>query len=46
MFPPSLFNKYGYEKAIRKEQSLWKSNALAKEYFFFGINFIAKPAKP
>jgi SAM-dependent methyltransferase len=45
MFPPSLFNKYGYENAIRKEQSLWKSNALAKEYFFFGINFIAKHAK-
>jgi SAM-dependent methyltransferase len=40
-YPPVLFNKYGYKNAIMKEQKLWKSNALAKEYFFFGVNFIA-----
>jgi SAM-dependent methyltransferase len=40
-FPPFLFNKYGYHEAIRKEQALWKSNGIAKEYFFFGVNFTA-----
>ncbi|MBK9401992.1 MAG: class I SAM-dependent methyltransferase [Bacteroidetes bacterium] len=42
VYPPSLFNKFGYSKAIQKEQQLWKANSLIKEYFFFGINFIAK----
>ncbi len=42
-FPPLVFNRYGYADAIRKEQLLWRRNALAKEYFFFGINFIVKP---
>ena len=42
-YPPGLFNKYGYEKAIEKEQKLWKTNPIARDYFFFGINFIAKP---
>ncbi|CAN5370853.1 hypothetical protein BH11BAC2_BH11BAC2_10640 [soil metagenome] len=42
-YPPSFFRKWGYEKAIGKEQSLWKKNSFAREYFFFGINFIAKP---
>ena len=40
-YPPFIFNKYGYKDAIHREQNLWKSNALAKEYFFFGVNFIA-----
>lgn len=42
-FPPVIFNKYSSEEAVEKEQNLWKSNGIAKEYFFFGINFIAKP---
>lgn len=42
-FPPLLFKRYGYLEAIRKEQSLWKENAIARKYFFFGINFIVKP---
>ncbi|MBK7681478.1 MAG: methyltransferase domain-containing protein [Bacteroidetes bacterium] len=41
-YPPFLFNKYGYEKSIEKEQQLWKKNKWMREYFFFGINFIAK----
>ena len=40
-YPPFLFNKYGYEKSIEKEQHLWKKNKWMREYFFFGINFIA-----
>ncbi|MBL7924848.1 MAG: class I SAM-dependent methyltransferase [Bacteroidia bacterium] len=42
-YPPFLFNRYGYNKAIEKEQKLWKSSAMARNYFFFGINFVAKP---
>jgi SAM-dependent methyltransferase len=42
-FPPQLFNKYGYTRAIEREQKLWKKNNLAREYFFFGINFVARP---
>ncbi len=41
-YPPFLFNKYGYEKSIEKEQQLWRKNKWIREYFFFGINFIAK----
>jgi SAM-dependent methyltransferase len=44
-YPPFLFNRYGYQDSIRKEQELWKSNSLARDYFFFGINFIVKPAE-
>ena len=43
-YPPGLFNKYGYQMAIEKEQKLWRKNRIAREYFFFGINFIATPA--
>ena len=43
-FPPGLFNKYGYQLAIEKEQKLWRTNPVARDYFFFGINFIATPA--
>jgi SAM-dependent methyltransferase len=42
-YPPGLFNKYGYQLAIEKEQNLWRKNSLARDYFFFGINFVAKP---
>ncbi|MBK7965039.1 MAG: class I SAM-dependent methyltransferase [Bacteroidetes bacterium] len=41
-YPPFLFNKFGYEKSIEMEQQLWKKNKFMREYFFFGINFIAK----
>jgi SAM-dependent methyltransferase len=40
-YPPSLFNKMGYERSIASEQRLWKNQALLREYFFFGINFMA-----
>jgi hypothetical protein len=31
----------GYEQSIASEQRLWKSQPLMREYFFFGINFMA-----
>jgi SAM-dependent methyltransferase len=43
-FPPAIFNRLGYTKAIEREQKLWRSNALLKKYFFFGINFTAMHA--
>jgi hypothetical protein len=42
--PPAIFNKLGYEKAIAREQKLWRSNPFLKKYFFFGINFLARHA--
>lgn len=42
--PPAIFNKLGYEKAIAREQKLWRSNSFLKKYFFFGINFLARHA--
>jgi SAM-dependent methyltransferase len=44
-YPPSVFNRYGYVAAIDKEQQLWRRNSLIRDYFFFGINFIARPVK-
>lgn len=41
-YPPFLFNKYGYEQAIEKEQRLWRKNSLLRKYFFFGVNFIVR----
>jgi SAM-dependent methyltransferase len=43
-FPPAIFNKLGYEKAIAREQKLWRTNPFLKKYFFFGINFLARHA--
>ena len=43
-FPPVLFNKWGYDKAIEREQKLWRANPLLRKYFFFGINFVAHHA--
>jgi SAM-dependent methyltransferase len=40
-YPPSLFNRMGYVQSIASEQRLWKSQPLMREYFFFGINFMA-----
>ena len=42
LFPPGFFKNKNIEETIQKEQSLWKKNNLLKEYFFFGVNFIAK----
>lgn len=44
-YPPSLFNRLGYDRAIAREQQLWQKNQLMRDYFFFGINFIARPMR-
>ena len=44
-YPPAIFNRFGYVAAIDKEQRLWRKNSLMRDYFFFGINFIARPIK-
>ncbi|MEO1258819.1 MAG: class I SAM-dependent methyltransferase [Bacteroidota bacterium] len=40
-YPPSFFKNNKMEKVVLKEQSVWKNNSVLKEYFFFGVNFIA-----
>lgn len=42
LFPPSFYQNKKLNDVINKEQHLWKKHPLLKEYFFFGINFIAK----
>jgi SAM-dependent methyltransferase len=43
--PPSIFNRLGYDNAVAREQRLWRKNPLLREFFFFGINFIARHAE-
>ena len=42
LFPPSFFDKKPLEEVVEREQRIWKSNSLLKEYFFFGVNFVAR----
>lgn len=42
LFPPQLIKEHNYTETVKREQSLWRKNNLLKEYFFFGINFIAE----
>ncbi len=41
LFPPSFFDKKEIGQVVEKEQRIWKSNSFLKEYFFFGVNFLA-----
>ncbi len=41
---PFNFPNSNPEKAIEKEQQIWKKNSFLKEYFFFGINFMVEKA--
>jgi 2-polyprenyl-3-methyl-5-hydroxy-6-metoxy-1,4-benzoquinol methylase len=41
-YPPFLIRSGNYPARIKQEQKYWKRNAWLKNYFFFGINFIAK----
>jgi SAM-dependent methyltransferase len=43
VFPPSIFKSWSPQHAVEKEQQLWKQSSIARNYFFFGINFIARP---
>ncbi len=42
LLPPSFFSKNTLSRMVEKEQRLWKKSAFLREYFFFGINFIAR----
>lgn len=42
LFPPSFFDKKPLEEVVEREQRIWKNNSLLKEYFFFGVNFVAR----
>ncbi|MFQ5446003.1 MAG: methyltransferase domain-containing protein [Saprospiraceae bacterium] len=42
LLPPSFFSKNSAAAMIEKEQALWKKYPFLREYFFFGINFIAR----
>ena len=42
VFPPFLFNNQNTESIVGKEQIISKTKPFLKEYFFFGINFIAE----
>jgi len=41
VLPAKLFGNE-YETSIAKEGRLWRSNALLRDYFFFGLSFCAK----
>ena len=42
LYPPFLIRSGNYLNRIKQEQECWKKKAWLKDYFFFGINFIAK----
>ncbi len=41
LFPPQLLKTGNYDKVLQREQSLWRRSNFLKEYFFFGVNFVA-----
>ncbi len=41
LFPPALFQRKMPEAVLQKEQALWQRYGLLREYFFFGVNFVA-----
>ncbi len=42
LFPPSFFENKLAGEVVEREQRLWKKHPLLKEYFFFGVNFLAR----
>lgn len=41
LFPPLYFKELKYDYVIEKENELWKKHKLLRDYFYFGINFMA-----
>jgi 2-polyprenyl-3-methyl-5-hydroxy-6-metoxy-1,4-benzoquinol methylase len=41
LFPPQFIKNENFDRVLEREQSLWRKNNLLKEYFFFGVNFVA-----
>lgn len=44
LFPPAFFQSNLPQETIAREQALWQKNSLLREYFFFGVNFVAEKA--
>ncbi len=42
LFPPKLFQRKQPDNVMKREQELWQKYGLLREYFFFGVNFVAK----
>lgn len=42
LFPPKLFQRKQPEAVTLREQELWQRYGLLREYFFFGVNFVAR----
>jgi SAM-dependent methyltransferase len=42
-YPPFIFKKWSPAEAVQREQKLWKNSSIARDYFFFGVNFVAQP---
>ncbi|MBI5913815.1 MAG: methyltransferase domain-containing protein [Bacteroidetes bacterium] len=42
LFPPAFFQRKSPSAVMQREQELWQRYGLLREYFFFGVNFVAK----
>lgn len=42
LFPPALFQRKKSEEVTKQEQMLWQRYGALREYFFFGVNFVAR----
>ncbi len=42
LFPPSIFQRKLPDDVMKREQMLWQRYGLLREYFFFGVNFVAR----
>ena len=42
LYPPFVFNQDNYNLILAKENKKWKNSSFLREFFFFGLNFIAK----
>ncbi len=45
LFPPAFFQRKLPDEVLKREQMLWQRYGLLREYFFFGVNFVARKAK-
>lgn len=41
LFMPFQFNAANYEKRVAQERRIWRTNGLLRNYFYFGLNFVA-----
>ncbi len=41
LFLPFMFNKANYDKRIADEKRIWRKNSFLRQYFYFGLNFVA-----